>query len=81
LLGAPEFEAGLIRVLDTLPVGTTELMVHPGYTGAPLPGKDRYDAEREIELRALLSNAVLERLRSGRVKLLNFGEIRPVRRA
>jgi predicted glycoside hydrolase/deacetylase ChbG (UPF0249 family) len=76
LLGAPDFEARLVAALDDLPTGTTELMVHPGYASAPLPGNDRYLAQRETELRALLSPAVLSRLRSRRFELIHFGNLR-----
>ena len=73
LLGAPHFEAGLLRVLDWLPEGTTELMVHPGYVPGALPGGDRYTTQREVELHALTSSAVRERLSSGSVELIHFG--------
>jgi predicted glycoside hydrolase/deacetylase ChbG (UPF0249 family) len=72
LMGAADFAARLIAVLDQLPAGTTELMVHPGHARAPLPGADPYVAHREVELRALLSPAVIARLRSGRIRLITF---------
>ena len=75
LLGASDFEARLVKVLDWLPKGTTELMVHPGYVPAPLPGADPYTTQREIELRALTSKRVRERLRSGLVELIHFGHL------
>ena len=74
LLGARDFGAGLVRLLDGLPPGTTELMVHPGYASAPLPGNDSYVAQREVELRALLSPDVRARLHSDRITLTNFGQ-------
>jgi predicted glycoside hydrolase/deacetylase ChbG (UPF0249 family) len=75
LLGAPRFHATLLRVLDSLSVGTTELMVHPGYVPAPLPGGDSYTTQREVELRALTSADVRERLHSGRIRLVHFGHL------
>ena len=75
LLGARDFHAALIRVLDALPTGTTELMVHPGYVPGPLPGADPYTTQREAELRALTSPDVLERLHSGRIRLVHFGHV------
>ena len=65
----------LVRVLDALQRGTTELMVHPGYVSGPLPGADPYTAQREVELRALTAPAVLQRLHSGRIRLAHFGEL------
>lgn len=75
LLGAPRFGRLLVCVLDALPPGTTELMVHPGYVPAPLPGNDSYTTQREVELRALTSREVIERLHSGRIRLMHFGEL------
>jgi predicted glycoside hydrolase/deacetylase ChbG (UPF0249 family) len=75
LLGAPHFEAGLLRVLGWLPEGTTELMVHPGYVTGALPGADPYTTQREVELRALTSSAVRKRLSSGLVHLIHFGQL------
>jgi predicted glycoside hydrolase/deacetylase ChbG (UPF0249 family) len=75
MLGAPALETALVRFLDNLPAGVTELMVHPGYVSHPLPGNDRYTTQREMELRALTSSPVLERLHSGRIRLLHFGDL------
>lgn len=75
ILGMRNFEHGLLRVLDALPIGTTELMVHPGYVDQVLPGNDSYRAQREIELRALTSTSVLDRLRGNRVRLINFSAL------
>lgn len=75
LLGASHFEAMLLKVLAWLPEGTTELMVHPGYVPAPLPGDDSYTTQREIELRALTSRLVRERMQSGLVNLIHFGHL------
>lgn len=76
LLGAPHFHSLLLRVLDSLAAGTTEIMVHPGYVPGPLPGDDSYTSQREIELQALTSPDVLARLRSGAIRLVNYGHIR-----
>ena len=75
LLGQSRFGDLLVRALDTLPIGTTELMVHPGYVDGPLPGNDPYTTQREVELEALLSPDVVERLRAGRICLTHFGEL------
>ena len=75
LLGAPDFPAQLLRVLDSLGPGSTELMVHPGYVPEPLPGNDPYTTQRELELRSLISSPVLTKLRSGSVALVRFDEL------
>lgn len=79
LLGARRFHSLLLRLLDSLQSGTTELMVHPGYVPSPLPGNDPYTTQREIELRALTSPDVLARLCSGAIRLVNYGQIRNAR--
>jgi predicted glycoside hydrolase/deacetylase ChbG (UPF0249 family) len=75
LAGSRAFEAALLRCLDNLRPGTTELMVHPGYVDAPLPGGDPYFTEREAELRALLSGAVRARLAAGGIVVTNFAAV------
>ena len=75
LLGASDFEARLLAVFGWLPRGTTELMVHPGYVPGALPGADPYTTQREVELRALTSSAVRQRLDSGLVHLIHFGQL------
>jgi len=74
LLGARRFQAGLLRFLEQLQPGVTELMVHPGYVSGALPGNDPYRRQREVELRALTSPMTLRALRTT-VCLLHFGEL------
>jgi predicted glycoside hydrolase/deacetylase ChbG (UPF0249 family) len=75
LLGAPDFLTALLRVLESLGPGSTELMVHPGYVPEPLPGNDPYTSQREAELSALTSQQVLSKLRSGSIALVRFDEL------
>jgi len=73
LLGVPSFEADLLDLLDALPEGSTELMVHPGRNDPSVGGWDTYIAERAVELAALLSAPVRERLGRGDIILTRFG--------
>lgn len=73
LMGAPNVERDLSRLLDRLPHGTTELMVHPGYDSPELAALDRYRAPREREVRALTSAAVRRRLQERGTELTHFG--------
>lgn len=75
LQGAPRFAELLVAALDTLPDGTTELMVHPGHVDGPLPGDDTYTTQREVELAALTSPDVVGRLHAGRIRLIHFGDL------
>jgi predicted glycoside hydrolase/deacetylase ChbG (UPF0249 family) len=72
LQGRPDFESALLRLIDELPPGTTELMVHPGYADQVLASLDPYVVPRQWELRALLSPAVRDRLRARAVSLVSF---------
>ncbi len=66
---------GLLKLIETLPEGTTELMVHPGRVAA----KDAFSAfssrERERELGALLDPRFRLALDRAGVVLISFGEI------
>lgn len=73
--GGPAFRAGLLALLDRLPGGTTELMVHPGYPDAALAAWDDYTAPRAAELAVLTSSEVRERFRRGDFELTHFGRI------
>jgi predicted glycoside hydrolase/deacetylase ChbG (UPF0249 family) len=73
LRGGDNFEGEIRRVIDTMPAGTTELIVHPGYDDAELGAIDGYRGEREVELRALCSPTVLAAL--ARCELTNFGRL------
>jgi predicted glycoside hydrolase/deacetylase ChbG (UPF0249 family) len=73
LLGVPRFEADLVALLDALPEGRTELMVHPGRNDPSVAAWDPYIAERAVELAALLSSPVRERLARGDLVLTRFG--------
>lgn len=75
LLGAREFANALSRILDRLPPGGTEIMVHPGYVDGDLIAWDHYGREREGELRALCSPQVLDRLRRADLRLVRFAEL------
>jgi chitin disaccharide deacetylase len=73
--GAHDFERGLLRTLDRLEPGLTELMVHPGYPDAELTAIDGYTWQRERELSALRGPVVRERLARGDIELTHFGAI------
>jgi predicted glycoside hydrolase/deacetylase ChbG (UPF0249 family) len=75
LQGAADVEARLLALLDDLPTGTTELMLHPGYDDVTLAGQDPYRKEREREVAALRSPAVRARLERGDVRLASFAEL------
>ncbi|WP_305043030.1 carbohydrate deacetylase [Geoalkalibacter sp.] len=65
-------EHRLLALLDQLPLGTWELMVHPGHLDPlnPFSGP-----ERVREQRALCHPAVLRRIEERGIKPINFGEL------
>lgn len=73
LMRSRTLDADLLALLDALPAGTTELMVHPGYDSPELAAIDRYRAPRARELRALTSPALRSRLAELDVELVTFG--------
>jgi predicted glycoside hydrolase/deacetylase ChbG (UPF0249 family) len=75
LQGAPDVRDRLLATLDQLPLGVTELMMHPGYDDAVLAEQDSYRAEREAEMQALLAPAVSKRLKKGDVRVVSFREV------
>jgi predicted glycoside hydrolase/deacetylase ChbG (UPF0249 family) len=75
LQGAPDVEARLLALLDQLPSGATEVMLHPGYDDAVLAAQDPYRREREREVAALRSPTVRERLTRGDITLVNFAQL------
>lgn len=61
----------LEAVVRSLPKGTTEFMVHPGYADAPA-GFD--GPEREVELRLLTDPRVRDLLARERIALISFAD-------
>ena len=74
LQSAPDVRDRLLALLDALPLGVTELMMHPGYDDAVLAEQDPYRSEREAEIRALLEPQVSQRLQKGDVRVVSFRE-------
>jgi predicted glycoside hydrolase/deacetylase ChbG (UPF0249 family) len=75
LRGGDDFATDLFAVLATLPVGITELMVHPGYSCSSLAVLDSYSFQREIELHALTSPELLRRIHESHIELTNFAAL------
>jgi predicted glycoside hydrolase/deacetylase ChbG (UPF0249 family) len=75
LQGMPDVEHRLLLLLDRLPAGDTEIMMHPGYDDAVLAAQDPYRSEREREVLALCSISVCERLQRGDVRLARFDQL------
>lgn len=72
LQGTRRFSERLLRIVDALPAGTTELMVHPGYADAALFAIDPYTVDRERELDALMAGGVREGLAQRNIELATY---------
>lgn len=75
LQGGRRFASRLPRVLDRLPSGTTELMVHPGHVDDLLVAADPYTWQRERELEALTAPGLAAELRRRDIALVGFGDL------
>lgn len=75
--GMPSVEAitvtGLVNILNNLPDGTSELMCHPGILSADL--KSSYSEQRELELKTLTSQKVVQEVKNLRIKLINWKDL------
>ncbi len=75
LQGGQRFASRLAHVLATLPVGTTELMVHPGRVDDALAAIDAYTWPRERERAALTDPAVVALFLRHQISLVNFNAL------
>lgn len=75
LHGDRQFASRLAQLLGSIPVGTTELVVHPGYVDDALAAVDGYTAPRERELIALCDPELRAQLRRDHVELIGFGAL------
>lgn len=68
--------AAILRVLERLPDGTSELMCHPGVYDADLERvKTRLKRQRQVELEALTDPAVRRAAEKNAVRLISFREL------
>jgi len=69
--------AELVQLLEALPEGTTELMVHPGKCREALrQARTRLKESREHELAALVSKEARDAIRRGGIELVNYRGLR-----
>lgn len=65
---------GVLRLLEILPDGTTELMCHPGYADAELAkSATRLQASRQTELQILTDTAIRNLVASQGIRLIDYG--------
>ena len=65
---------GVLRLLEILPEGTTELMCHPGYMDDDLAkSATRLQASRQTELAILTDRQVRNLVASQGIRLIDYG--------
>jgi chitin disaccharide deacetylase len=65
---------GVLRLLEILPEGTTELMCHPGYVDAELAkSATRLQASREAEVEILTNTQIRNLVASQGIRLVDYG--------
>jgi predicted glycoside hydrolase/deacetylase ChbG (UPF0249 family) len=64
----------VLRLLEILPEGTTELMCHPGYSDADLAkSATRLQASRQTEIEILTDTAIRNLVASQGIRLIDYG--------
>ncbi len=66
----------LLRLLDELPQGVTELMTHPGLADDQLKSESAYNVQRDSELAALTNPQVLMRVYHAGIDLITFAALK-----
>ena len=67
---------GVLRLLEILPEGTTELMCHPGYVDAELAkSATRLQASRQTELKILTDTDIRNLVASQGIRLIDYGYV------
>ncbi|PYQ11074.1 MAG: chitooligosaccharide deacetylase [Acidobacteria bacterium] len=67
--------ADLVRILEGLPPGTTELMCHPAVVDEELRSTSSYADPRARELDALTQAAARQALQRSGIRLVSFGQL------
>jgi predicted glycoside hydrolase/deacetylase ChbG (UPF0249 family) len=65
---------GVLRLVEILPEGTTELMCHPGYVDAELANSaTRLQASRQAEVEILTDTGIRNLVASQGIRLIDYG--------
>ncbi len=68
-------EESLIKMLNNLPEGTTELVAHPGFISSEVLDRCVFHANCETDLAALTSRRVKKSITDNGIKLISFGDL------
>jgi len=65
----------LMRILNNLSDGTSEIMCHPGYVDDAFASESVYNDQRERELKILTDPAIKEAIQANGIELITFAEL------
>ena len=65
----------LLRLINNLSEGTTEIMCHPGYVDEAFANESVYNFQRERELKILTDPTIKEAIETNGIKLITFAAI------
>lgn len=65
----------LLRLINNLREGTTEIMCHPGYVDEAFANESVYNFQRERELKILTDPSIKEAIQTNGIELITFAEL------
>jgi predicted glycoside hydrolase/deacetylase ChbG (UPF0249 family) len=65
----------LLKAIQDLPDGTTEIMCHPGYVDDAFASESVYNRQRERELTILTDPTIKAAIESNGIRLITFAEL------
>ena len=65
----------LLKIIDNLSEGTSEIMCHPGYVDDAFASESVYNYQRERELKILTDPSIKEVIQAKGIKLITFAEL------
>jgi chitin disaccharide deacetylase len=65
----------LMNIIGSLPLGTTELMCHPGHTDDAFANESVYNKQRDRELEILTDPAVKQAIQANGIQLITFANL------
>lgn len=75
LAGGNMTEPHLLTIINRLPYGTTEIMMHPGADDSTMTNQYGWNYNWQAELAAVTSSHVSNRLTQEEIKLITFGDL------
>jgi hypothetical protein len=67
--------SALVRILDEIAPGTSELMCHPAVVDEELRATSSYAEPRAAELEALISREARQSVQAAGIRLIHFGQL------